>query len=206
MQCTGRPTRWVAAILGAAVCGLLASCTSASAAPPPSASSDLVAPTESDRAWARTGFSEDQRPAVEPVRLVSIFERAEAVAACLRGVGYPHVVVVNGEIETGETAEAQQGSLALSTYICEAQYPADPLFDRPLRADQIRALYRYRSTEQRTCLQGLGHAIALPPNEHAFVDGYAEHGGWNPMNNVPVFAFAAAQTSCPPLPAEFDAP
>ncbi|WP_308798866.1 hypothetical protein [Agromyces silvae] len=185
------------------MCAALAACTSAAATPPrPSASGDALLPTEAERAWELTGFPADQRPQVDPIRVVSIFEQPEATAACLRAAGYPRAVVVNGRVEPGEVAEAQLPSLTLSTYLCEAQYPADPLFDRPLSPDQVRTLYRYRSTEQRECLQGLGHAIAVPPTERAFVDGYAEHGGWNPMNSVPAFGFAGAEAACPALPAE----
>jgi hypothetical protein len=212
MRHTPRQKQWfgalLGALLGAVACVLLASCTSAAvgmASPPPASHAPLAA-TEADRAWERTGFPADQRPMVERVRVVSIFERAEAVAACLREVGYPRAVVEQGEISPGELADEQLSSLALSTYICEAQYPADPLFDRPLRTDQIRELYRYRSTEQRECLQALGHAIAVPPTERAFVEAYPEHGGWNPMNNVPAFGFAAAESACPPIPAALDGP
>lgn len=197
-------TRWFAVLFGATACVMLASCTSAAAVPPRhAATADGLLPTEAERAWERTGLPVDQRPQVDPTRVVSIFEQPGAVAACLNAAGYPRAAVVNGRVEPGEVADAQQPSLALSTYLCEAQYPADPLFDRPLRAEQVVALYRYRSTEQRACLQGLGHAIAIPPTERSFVDGYAEHGGWNPMNNVPAFGFAAAEAACPALSAEF---
>ncbi|MDR5699565.1 hypothetical protein [Agromyces aerolatus] len=198
--------RWVGVlIVTAAASGLLAACASATAAPPASttAGGDL-APTEADRAWERTGLPEDQRHEIEPVRLVSVFEQPEAIAACLRAAGYPHVVAAHGKVEPGEIAEEHAASFALSTYVCEAQFPTDPLFDRPLSADQIRALFRYRSTEQRECLQALGHAIAIPPTEQEFVSGYPEHGGWNPLNNVSAYGFAAAVEACPPIPAEFD--
>lgn len=197
--------RWFTALVGAAACVALASCTSAAvglASPPPE--HEVPLPTEAERAWERTGLPADQRPEIPAIRLVSIFDRPESIAACLREVGYPRAVVVNGAVEPGEVADEQVGSLALSTYICEASYPADPLFDRALTTAQAVALYRYRVSEQRPCLQALGHAIAIPPTEHAFLDSWSERGGWNPMNNVPAFGFDAAVTACPPLPPGFD--
>jgi len=122
------------------------------------------------------------------------------VAGCLRDFGYPQAVVHEGEIQVEGVADDDQGSLALSTYICEAQYPTDPVFDVPLAEAEIRALYRYRASDQRACLQGLGHLIARPPTEQAFLGGYAEHGGWNPLNMVPQDSFEAALAACPPLP------
>jgi hypothetical protein len=192
---------WSATALAVLACGLLASCTSAAAEPAsPEAATEPVAPTEMDRAWERTGFPADQRPDVERVRLVSVFERTEVVAECLREAGYPRVVAVNGEVERGDIPEEQLGSYALSAFVCEAKYPTDPMFDRPLTDAQIRELYRYRATEQRECLEGLGYAISLPPAERAFVENYPERGGWNPMNSVPLFGFAAAEAACPPVP------
>lgn len=186
----------------ALACGLLTSCTTAASGLPvsPEEALEQVAPTELDRLWERTGFPADQRPTVERVRLVSVFERTEVIAQCLRDAGYPRVVAVNGEVERGDIPEAQLGSYALSAFVCEASYPTDAMFDRPLTDAQIRELYRYRSTEQRECLEGLGYAISLPPAERAFVENYPERGGWNPMNSVPAFGFEAAQAACPPVP------
>lgn len=196
-----RRRRLGAAVALAVAAGtLLASCTTAAVGLAASSPPEPLAPTEAERAWARTGLPEDQRPAVEPIRLVSVFERAEAIAACLRAAGYPKVAVVAGKPDPGPLAEGQAASFALSTYMCEAGYPADPVFDRPLSDAQIRALYRYRAEEQRPCLESLGHAISAPPTERAFVEAYAERGGWNPMNSVPAFGFEAAVAACPPIP------
>lgn len=199
----GRGRRaWSALALTALACGLLAGCTSAAAGLTASseAAAEPVAPTELDRLWERTGFPADQRPTIERVRFVSIFERTEVIAQCLRDAGYPRVVAVNGEVERGDIPEEQLGSYALSAFVCEASYPTDALFDRPLTDDQIRELYRYRATEHRKCLEGLGYAISLPPAERVFVENYAERGGWNPMNSVPLFGFAAAEAACPAVP------
>lgn len=197
--------RWGQAIvLGVAACAVLAGCTSAAsglAVSPPAG--EPLAPTEAERVWARTDLPEDQRPAVEPVRLVSVFERPAVLAECLRAAGYPQVTASDGGIEPGRVPDELAGSFALSRYICEASYPTDPVFDRALSEAQIRALHRYRSAEQRECLVALGHLISRPPSEQAFVDGYAERGGWNPLTSVPAFRFDAAVAACPPLPEGF---
>jgi len=200
MRHHARSVASVIVLLSTAGCLVLTSCAGASSGPPQATASAPLAPTEADRVWAETGLGADQRPAVDRVRLVSVFERAEVIAGCLRGFGYPQAVVHEGEIQVEGVADDDQGSLALSTYICDAQYPTDPVFDVPLTEDEIRALYRYRAGDQRACLQGLGHLIARPPTEQAFLDGYAEHGGWNPLNMVPQGSFEAALAACPALP------
>lgn len=140
-------------------------------------------------------------PVVTPIRVIRLDEWAETQIECLREAGYDVTFTMDGEgVSFPPMDEALIPSLDEARYICELQYPVDPMYYEPLSNKQLKKLYAYRATDLVDCLESEGYAVAVaPPSETSFVES---GGTWNPYEHVSISSKDLGHVSqaCPQVP------
>jgi hypothetical protein len=122
-------------------------------------------------------------PDVVIVRVITLDEWGSTRAACMTEQGFPaQVNEWGGTTGTGNLSQDQP--LALARYICNAQFPVDPLYEQPLNDSQLAFLYYYYTHELRDCLIDHGQELPDPPSEQVFIEQYGTDKTWTPYRFV----------------------
>jgi hypothetical protein len=153
-------------VVGVVLLGaLLTGCASpATVSPPP-------APTRAQRAsdtraelgirWANItdGAPTFIEPKVSVVKYSTFDTVFEAVAACMRSGNYPKVVATTEGILDPTLNPAEEFPFEVATWMCEAQYPEEPVELGYLTPAQGRYLYGYWQQRLVPCLRSHGAVV-----------------------------------------------
>ncbi|BDZ54714.1 hypothetical protein GCM10025870_17870 [Agromyces marinus] len=100
----------------------------------------------------------------------------------------------------------QETAYALDAYVCEASYPTDPKYLRPLDKTQRERLYDFYDVELRACFDKHDQTMAELPSRGKFVEDYYQMT-WDPYADVTdtgtpagARAFDELQAECSMLP------
>ena len=116
----------------ALLCALLVGCSSDDPIPASITAAQRKAATEADLSmrWALVspGDPTYRRPTVPIIKYVNYLDEGEVLATCMRKAGYPHVAwtLQSGIVDTA-IKPVDRFPVEVAIYICEAQYPSDPL-------------------------------------------------------------------------------
>jgi hypothetical protein len=143
------------------------------------------------------------RPDVARVRLIDLSEWSTVIPDCLAQEGFDVDVTPDGDISY--TAGDQGEAYAVAFYTCEAKYPYDPKYIRPLTDAQLGLLYDYFVTSLQPCLIGEGYDVPPAPSRQEFLENYAANGGWFVYEGVAAAhvgpeEFTRINKACPQLP------
>jgi hypothetical protein len=200
-----------AGILGlVALSVLLAGCTAATPNPPSISAAQRKAATEADlnERWAQVlpGNPTYARPTVPIIRYVNYLEEGPVLAKCMHQAGYPHVAwSLKGGIVDTDVKPVDRFPVEVAIYICEAQYPSDPLELGYLSDAQQKYLYQYWNDETVPCLRSHGVILKNLPPVSQFGEGYEDVAALNPFDrSTPPVGVTEAYllTACPPFPGE----
>lgn len=205
--------------IGVMSVSLLLGCSATAEAPPPTDSeagvSDLDSMTDEeltqlqlDAYWSAVigRFPEASRPEVAIARFISLNEYAVTIASCLNDAGWTGArATPDNGVESGDVPLEQRESIAMDLYVCQATYPVDPRYNRPLSPTQLSELYNYFENELRPCLERLGYPVPPAPSEATFIETYAENGGWDVYGGVAANVngqdeWDAVNAACPQSP------
>ncbi|HEX4444790.1 MAG TPA: hypothetical protein VHZ81_14570 [Galbitalea sp.] len=200
----------VAAVLGV-LCLLLAGCSDP--APPDPAgitAAQRKAATESDLAYRWAGIQPADpvflRPRVKIVKYVNYLDEGQVLIACMHSAGYRHVTwSLDGGVVDSDVKPVDRFPVEVSIFICESEYPSDPLELGYLSDAQEEYLYTYWGDESVPCLRSHGVSVPDLPPVGEFGEGYEDVGSLNPFNHLPaseVTNEAYLTTVCPPYPGE----
>jgi hypothetical protein len=200
----------VAAGLGV-LCLLLAGCSD----PPPPDPAGITAAqrkaaTTADLAlrWAQVqpGNPSFLQPKVKIVKYVNYLDEGQVLAGCMHKAGYRHVkwTFDGGLIDTA-LKPVNRFPVEVAIYICEAEYPADPLELGYLSDAQEEYLYTYWGDETVPCMRAHGAIVADLPAIGQFGEGYEDVGSLNPFDHAKYpkgVTQAYILTACPPYPGQ----
>lgn len=145
----------------------------------------------------------DDPPDVTPIKVIRLDEWAATQIACLQEAGYDVTFTEDGEgISFPPLDEALIPSLNEAKYVCELQYPVDPIYYEPLTDEQLTKLYTYRSTDLIDCLEAEGYPVTdIPPSETSFVES---KGTWSPYGSIRIRPddLRRITQTCPQVPAD----
>jgi hypothetical protein len=194
----------------AVLCALLAGCSSSNSIPASITASQRKAATEADLAlrWEQVspGNPAFLRPTVPIIRYVNYLDEGPVLEQCMHEAGYRHVAwTLGGGIVDTDVKPVDRFPVEVAIYVCEAQYPSDPLELGYLSDAQEQYLYGYWSNETVPCLRAHG-AIApdLPPIGQ-FGEGYEDVGALNPFDHAVLpdgITQAFLLAACPPYPGQ----
>lgn len=128
-------------------------------------------------------YPEATVPAVELVRMVTLSEWPETMAACLTELGFPATVEDGGVAST--TVAGQEEAKEVARYVCNVMYPLDPKFNEPLNAEQLDFLFDYFTGELTKCLSDQGVEVSSPPSRQLFAESFVTAEAWSPYLSVP---------------------
>lgn len=196
------------AILVGALCLLLAGCTAAQPVPAGITAAQRKAATEADLTLRWDSISSGDpsflRPKVAIVKYVNYLDQGPLLEACMHKAGYRHVAwtLASGIVDT-DIKPVDRFPVELAIYICEAEYPSDPLELGYLSDAQEEYLYSYWSNQTVPCLRAHGAGVANLPPVGQFGEGYQDVGSLSPFthlrpSDVRNESYLAAE--CPPYP------
>jgi hypothetical protein len=203
------PKGVVAAAL-ASLCLLLAGC---SATPPDPASitaAQRKAATEADLQlrWDEVSPGDPSflRPRVKIVMYVNYLDEGQVLAECMHMAGYRHVAwtLSSGIVDT-DIKPVDRFPVEVAIYVCEAEYPDDPLELGYLSDAQEEYLYSYWGNETVPCLRAHGAIVSDLPPVGQFGEGYEDVGALNPFTHAKLpdgISQAYLLSVCPPYPGE----
>jgi hypothetical protein len=204
-----RPNGVLAALL-AALCLLLAGCTAEPPDPASITAAQRKAATEADLElrWDELSPADPSflRPRVKIVKYVNYLDEGEVLARCMREAGYRHVAwtLSSGIVDTA-VKPVDRFPVEVSIYVCEAEYPDDPLELGYLSDEQEQYLYSYWSNETVPCLRAHGAILNNLPPVGEFGEGYEDVGELNPFDHARLpdgISQAYLLATCPPYPGE----
>jgi hypothetical protein len=200
-----------AAGLGGVLCVLLlVGCT---APPPPPAGitvaqRDAATRNELGLEWAAIAGADRElkAPRVAVVRYTTYLDHTSTIVACLRKAGYPQATLSasRGIIDPGLPSQ-QSLAYSIARYVCDAQYPENPLELGYLSDAQEQYLYGYWENETVPCLRARGVAVTDLPPIGQYGEGYEDVGTLNPYTQPWASGNAAVPelvALCPPYPGE----
>jgi hypothetical protein len=200
-----------AGILSAALlCALLAGCSSTVPHPASITSAQRKAATQADLSdrWKQVqpGNPTYLRPSVPIIRYVNYLDEGPVLAKCMHQAGYPHVAwSLKGGIVDTDVKPVDRFPVEVAIYICEAQYPSDPLELGYLSDAQQKYLYDYWSNETVPCLRAHGAIEPDLPPISQFGEGYEDVAVLNPFDHSSLpdgVSQAYLLTACPPYPGQ----
>lgn len=178
---------WASVLLVAGLT-LVAGCISPPVQPEPEDVVDLevliLAEQMADREMVQEAYPNADVPlpeSIERVRVIDELEWAEVLAECLTRNGFPATSDF-GQVGVGSVPLGQDEALAVTRYVCHAQYPVRPT--APLTQAGVEELYDYLVSEQVPCLEERGAVIPEPPSKATFVEEFGTTGNWWPHNYV----------------------
>lgn len=139
---------------------------------PQSLSDAALVQADIDNAWDRTGLPDDQRPDVKIIRYTDLIGGAEAKAACLNLRGWNVTASAGGWGSDDPIPNGQESAYALDAYVCDASYPTDPKYLRPLDEAQRDRAVDYYDNELRACFEEHGQTMTELPSRAKFVQDY----------------------------------
>lgn len=194
----------------ALLCALLAGCSSDNPIPASITAAQRKAATQADLdlRWDQVspGNPDYLRPTVPIIKYVNYLDEGQVLATCMRQAGYPHVAwTLEGGIVDTDVKPVDRFPVEVAIYICEAQYPSDPLELGYLSDAQEEYLYGYWSDETVPCLRAHGAVVSDLPPVGQFGEGYEDVGALNPFTHAKLpdgISQAYLLTACPPYPGE----
>jgi hypothetical protein len=188
----------------------LTACTTPAPTLPSITAAQRKAATNADLAerWKQVlpGNPTYPRPKVAIVRYVNYLEEGTVLAECMHRAGYPHVAwSLKGGIIDTDVKPVDRFPVEVAIYICEAQYPSDPLELGYLSDAQQKYLYDYWSDETVPCLRAHGATIPDLPAVGQFGEGYTDVSALNPYDHAKLpdgVTQSYLFTACPPYPGE----
>jgi len=200
----------VAALVLAALCLVTTGCAAAPPNPTSITAAQRKAATEADLKlrWEQVqpGNPTFLRPIVPIVRYVNYLDEGRVLAQCMRNAGYRHVAwSLGGGIVDTDVKPVDRFPVEVAIYICEAQYPSDPLELGYLSDAQEQYLYSYWADETVPCLRAHGATVKDLPPVGQFGEGYEDVGALNPFSHAkrPTGVTQAyLLTACPPYPGQ----
>jgi hypothetical protein len=140
-------------------------------------------------------------PEASRVRFVTATEKPYVTSECLNENGFDTDVQFGGV--GGVIPEEQMETYKIAQYVCDVQYPVDPIYSQELSEDQRGSLYDYYADKATPCLKDLGYEISDPPSRDVFIEKYST-GVWNPYDAVNASStnekYEEAIAKCPPYP------
>jgi hypothetical protein len=203
--------RAAAVILAAAsLCVLLAGCATAAPDPPSISAAQRRAATEADlnQRWEQVapGNPSYLRPTVPIIRYVNYVDEGPVLAKCMREAGYPHVAwSLTGGIVDTDVKPVDRFPVEVAIYVCEAQYPSDPLELGYLSDAQQKYLYTYWNTDTVPCLRSHGALVGDLPPVGVFGEGYEDVAAFNPFDHAKLprgVTQSYLLAVCPPYPGQ----
>jgi hypothetical protein len=200
----------VAAVLGV-LCLLLAGCADPATPDPASiTATQRKAATEADLAlrWAEVqpGNPTFLRPRVKIVKYVNYLDEGPVLANCMHQAGYRHVSwTFEGGIVDTDLKPVDRFPVEVAIYVCEAEYPSDPLELGYLSDAQEEYLYSYWGNETVPCLRSHGAIVADLPPVGQFGEGYEDVGVLNPFDHAKLpdgVTQSYLLAACPPYPGQ----
>jgi hypothetical protein len=194
----------------ALLCVLLVGCSSDNPIPASITAAQRKAATQADLdlRWDQVSPGDPNylRPTVPIIKYVNYLDEGPVLAKCMHDAGYPHVAwSLNGGIVDTDVKPVDRFPVEVAIYVCEAQYPADPLELGYLSDAQEEYLYGYWSDETVPCLRAHGAIVPDLPPVGQFGEGYEDVGALNPFTHAKLpdgISQAYLLTACPPYPGE----
>lgn len=152
-------------------------------------------------------LQDDDRPEVDVVRMIAPAEFGRVMVDCLHDSGYVDAELTDDGEGFSMFHPSGDGLAAykLAEYACQAKYPIDPRYERPLTEGQLQVLYDYFAGPLSECLQAEGYPVSESSSFEEFSENYPNGSGWDPLNEVLSTLGSdealALQTACPPTPA-----
>ncbi len=189
---------------------LLAGCSSAVPNPAGISAAQRKAATEADlnERWKQVepGNPTYPRPIVPIIAYVNYLDEGPVLATCMRKAGYPHTAwSLKGGIIDTDVKPVDRFPVEVAIYICEAEYPSDPLELGYLSDAQQKYLYGYWRDETVPCLRAHGTTVPDLPPVDQFGEGYADVAYFNPFDRASLtegVTQAYLLTVCPPYPGQ----
>jgi len=160
-----------------------------------------------DSRWAsiQSDYPELERPEVARVRWISPQEMPSTIADCLTAAGFSASVTVDALAPSLSTSvpESQEGPLMAAWYVCDAEYPIDPLLSQEYSSEEVAYLYDYYTVELLPCLRAHGQEPADAPSRQVFTDTFGTADGWDPYEEylgMDQAELAELAKACPPQP------
>ena len=200
----------VAVAVLAALCLLVVGCAKAPPNPTSITAAQRKAATEADlkQRWEQVqpGDPTFRRPTIAIIRYVNYLNEGRVLADCMRRAGYRHVAwTLEGGIVDTDVKPVDRFPVEVAIYVCEAQYPSDPLELGYLSDAQEQYMYSYWADETVPCLRAHGAIVKDLPPVGQFGEGYEDVGALNPFSHAKLprgvtqgFLLAA----CPPYPGQ----
>jgi hypothetical protein len=196
-------------ILGV-LCALLVGCSSSNPIPASITASQRKAATEADLAlrWAQVspGNPTFLRPRVPIIKYVNYLDEGPVLEQCMHDAGYRHVAwTLDGGIVDTDITPVDRFPVEVAIYVCEAEYPSDPLELGYLSDAQEQYLYGYWSDETVPCLRAHGATVPDLPPVGQFGEGYEDVGALNPFDQAKLPGGATEAfllAACPPYPGQ----
>jgi hypothetical protein len=198
------------ALVLALVCLFIAGCTAVAPDPAGITAAQRKAATAADLnlRWdsISSGDPSFLRPRVAIVKYVNYLDEGPVLADCMHKAGYRQVAwTLAGGIVDTDIKPVDRFPVEVAIYVCEAQYPSDPLELGYLSDEQEEYLYDYWSNETVPCLRAHGAGASNLPPVGQFGEGYEDVGALNPFTHLrasDVNKEAYLATECPPYPGE----
>jgi hypothetical protein len=197
-------------IVLAGLCVILTGCSTAAQNPASITAAQRKAATEADLnvRWEQVepGNPSYLRPTVPIIRYVNYLDEGPVLAKCMRESGYPHVAwSLKGGIVDTDVKPVDRFPVEVAIYICEAQYPSDPLELGYLSDAQQKYLYEYWSNETVPCIRAHGALVGDLPPVGQFGEGYEDVAVFNPFSHAKLpdgVTQSYLLTACPPYPGQ----
>jgi hypothetical protein len=194
----------------AALCALLVGCSTSNPIPASITAAQRKAATEADLnlRWDQVspGNPNYLRPTVPIIKYVNYLDEGQVLAQCMHQAGYPHIAwSLSGGIVDTDVKPVDRFPVEVAIYVCEAQYPSDPLELGYLSDAQEEYLYGYWSDETVPCLRAHGAIVPDLPPVGQFGEGYEDVGALNPFTHAKLphgISQAYLLTACPPYPGQ----
>jgi hypothetical protein len=192
------------------LCLLITGCTAAPPDPASITAAQRKAATNADLTLRWDSISSGDpsflRPRVAVVKYVNYLDEGTVLANCMHQAGYRHVAwTLAGGIVDTDIKPVDRFPVEVAIYVCEAEYPSDPLELGYLSDAQEEYLYDYWSNETVPCLRAHGAGASNLPPIGQFGEGYEDVGALNPFSHLAasdVGKEAYLATECPPYPGE----
>jgi hypothetical protein len=139
--------------------------------------------SQADQFWKSAQLPADTpRPITKIVRYLHL-EAADwgtTMVACMKAAGFAdYVADSGGGMRFVGTLPQSATDRKLAMYVCQTEYPYDPVDYQVLSAQQRDYLYSYFVRWLVPCLELRGYNVLTPPTRADFVSS-APSGGWNP--------------------------
>jgi hypothetical protein len=189
---------------------LLVGCTTTPPDPAGITAAQRKAATEADLLYrwdqVQPGDPSFLRPIVKIVKYVNYLDEGGVLTACMHKAGYRHVVwnLDTGVVDT-DLKPVDRFPVEVAIYVCEAEYPSDPLELGYLSDAQEEYLYGYWADETVPCLRSHGAVVSDLPPVGQFGEGYEDVGALDPFNHARLpdgVTEAYLVAECPPYPGQ----